>query len=558
MLARVLLNKVYLVLFLVVLLAGFLRFYKIDRVPVSLYWDEVSSSYNAYSILKTGKDEFGTPHPFLFRAFEDYKTPANIYLSAIPVSIFGLNEFSARFTSALLGTLTVLLTFFLARELIDKKFLGLDSDYIALLAAFFLSISPWHLQFSRTGFEANTGLFFVVLGALLFFRYINFRNSFALFASSAIFAISIYFYRSIWVFVPLLFLSLSFIYRKTLFAKVNRKTTIISILIFVILVAPFVPIMISKQGLVRVSQVNVIDNSTQQVNNYIAKQSHLKGGIGKVVFNRRIVYGQTILQGYARHFSSGFLFFQGDGNERHGVKGTGVLYIWGVIFLIPGLIGLLKLDKKIRNSLILWLLIAPIPAAFSVPTPHALRSLNMLPIPQILCAIGAVVIFVRLRRNYQKVIFVLLSVFTISFFFVRYSYAYYGPSANIASSVWADGYKQLTQYVFANENKYDKIVISGHFWQPYVYFLFYKKYDPYLFQTKGSKKGFDKYLFGGTSWDMNGKELGDIDLEKYAGSRNILVALSPVEYNGQKEKVDIATIIRNHNNEIVFYVVTLK
>ena len=112
--------------------------------------------------------------------------------------------------------------------------------------------------------------------------------------------------------------------------------------------------------------------------------------------------------------------------------------------------------------------------------------------------------------------------------------------------------------MFNNEKNYDKIVISGHYWQPYIYFLFYKKYDPSLYQKYGSKKGFDKYLFGGTSWDMNGKELGEQDIEKFAGIKNVLIALSPVEYNLQKERINVAKEIKNHNNEIVFIVGTLK
>ena len=67
---------------LIVLLAFVLRVYKVDSVPVSLYWDEAASTYNAYSIGQTGKDEFGTPFPLLFRSFEDYKAPGNIYITA--------------------------------------------------------------------------------------------------------------------------------------------------------------------------------------------------------------------------------------------------------------------------------------------------------------------------------------------------------------------------------------------------------------------------------------------------------------------------------------------
>src|SRR3989338_856566 len=130
-----------------VVLAGCLRFYRLSTIPVSLYWDEAASAYNAYSLAKTGKDEFGVKLQFLFRSFDDYKMPANIYLTALAVKIFGLNEFSARFTSALAGTLTVLATFFLVKQ-IFSSYQGLFSvNLIAFLSTLFLAISPWHIQF---------------------------------------------------------------------------------------------------------------------------------------------------------------------------------------------------------------------------------------------------------------------------------------------------------------------------------------------------------------------------------------------------------------------------
>ena len=114
-------NLVIFFLFFILILGGFLRFYKIDQVPVSLYWDETASAYNAYSIALTGKDEYGTSFPLLFRSFDDYKAPGNIYLTSLAVRLFGLNEFSARFTSAFLGTVSILITYLLISEIFNEK-----------------------------------------------------------------------------------------------------------------------------------------------------------------------------------------------------------------------------------------------------------------------------------------------------------------------------------------------------------------------------------------------------------------------------------------------------
>ncbi len=544
-------NKLYILLTIVILLAGILRFYKIDQVPVSLYWDEVSSTYNAYSIIETGRDEFGYKFPFLFRAFEDYKTPANIYLTAFAVKLFGLNELSARFTSAFLGTITILATFLFIKELLKKKIFEISEEYIALLTALLLAISPWHIQFSRTGFEANSGLFFVVFGAFLFFRFINFKKYKYLYLSLIFFAASIYFYRSIWLFTPFILITLFTIYHKDLFQKINIKKTFFAILLFIVLVLPFAPVMISPQGMVRANQVVVVNNSSDKVFESAKKQEKAGGVFGKVIYNRRLVYLFESGKGYISHFSPKFLFFEGDGNGRHGVNGVGVLYSWAILFIIPGIIASLKYDTKTKLTIFSWILIAVIPAAISVPAPHALRSLNMIPMPQVLVSLGLVWVYFYIGRKYRTV-FSAFIIGMILYFSVNYLNLYFGENSKKTSGEWADGYKQLTQYVFQNEKNYDKILISGHYWQPYIYFLFYKNYDPAHFQKTGSKSGFDKYIFGGTSWDMNGKELGDQNLQDLAGTKNFIVALSPVEFNLQKQNLEIVKEIKNHNNEIVF------
>src|SRR3990170_8801932 len=106
-----------LLIILILLLAFVLRFYNLSQNPPGLYWDEVSNGYNAYSVLKTGKDEYGVFLPSVFRSYDDYKPPVYIYSIIPSIVIFGLNEFAVRFPSAAGGVLTVFLVY-----LITKKF----------------------------------------------------------------------------------------------------------------------------------------------------------------------------------------------------------------------------------------------------------------------------------------------------------------------------------------------------------------------------------------------------------------------------------------------------
>ena len=108
-------------LIFIFLLAFILRFWDLGSNPPSLDWDEASLGYNAYSLLKSGKDEYGTFLPLSIRSFGDYKPPLYTYLTTIPVAIFGLNEFSTRFISAFFGTLTVLMGYYLVKELFPRQ-----------------------------------------------------------------------------------------------------------------------------------------------------------------------------------------------------------------------------------------------------------------------------------------------------------------------------------------------------------------------------------------------------------------------------------------------------
>ncbi|KKP96170.1 MAG: hypothetical protein US02_C0005G0013 [Candidatus Levybacteria bacterium GW2011_GWA2_36_13] len=552
----------YLTLLLIVILAGILRFYNLTGNPISLYWDEVSSTYNAYSILETGRDEFGKRLPLLFEAFEDYKTPANIYLTSIVVKFFGLSEFSARFTSAFFGTLTILVTYFLVLEILRNESVFLKNEktkkIVALISSFLLAISPWHLQFSRTGFEANIGLFFLITGILFLLKFINspnFRNT----VISAVFlGVSIYFYRSIQLFLPLLLIGVLIIFRKNIFNKENFKFIILGSIVFLAITLPFVPTMLSKEGLTRQRQTNFISNSSNEVYKSSVKINELgKSTFSKVIFNRRVVYLEIFVRNYFSHFSPNFLFLNGDPNPRHSVKGMGVLYSWEFIFVILGSFALFKLNPKTRNTILYWILIAPIPAALAYPAPHALRSLNILPVPQFIIALGMIYLFIFLSVKWRKA-FIVAFTLIIIVFMARYLYLYHNVFKFETSSEWADGYKQAVFKTMDLERDYQKIIVTGKYWQPYIYYLFYTKYSPKDYQLHGTKKGFGKYYFGGTSWDMKGIELWEVDLKKIANGKKTLLVLAPVDYELKKAEVKKITSIYNHNNELVFIIGELK
>ncbi|MBI3443558.1 glycosyltransferase family 39 protein, partial [Candidatus Woesebacteria bacterium] len=209
---------------LILALAAILRFYKLGEIPLSLDWDENSNAYNAYSIIKTGRDEYGDFLPITNRSFDDYKPPAYMYLNIPTVAVFGLTPFAARLPSAIFGFLTVPVIYFLAKKLFEKSNEELKIKNFKLkipeIAMLFLAISPWHLQFSRVGFEATVGLFFAAAAVAAFLYGLESKKW--LIVSAVAIGLSTYTYHTERIFVPLIFLAAIILYRQEL-AKIGKK-----------------------------------------------------------------------------------------------------------------------------------------------------------------------------------------------------------------------------------------------------------------------------------------------------------------------------------------------
>src|SRR3989344_9048004 len=107
--------KLRIIFLLIIILSILLRGWRVDRFPATIYGDEQAFAWNAYNILKLGQDEYGNPYPLQFRSFDDYKSPLPVYLLVPFIKIFDLSVFAIRLPIVLFSTLTVLLTFKLAR-----------------------------------------------------------------------------------------------------------------------------------------------------------------------------------------------------------------------------------------------------------------------------------------------------------------------------------------------------------------------------------------------------------------------------------------------------------
>lgn len=469
--------KIKLLLIFIMCLAGVLRFWQLGSLPPSLTWDEVAWGYNAYSLGIDGRDEFGRflPTDYL-ESFGDYKPPVYAYLDVIPVKIFGLNEFAARLPSALLGTLAVLLTYFLTKRLFaksDKK------QWFGLAAALFLAISPWHIMLSRAAFEANVAMFLTLSGVWMFLSFIQDKKFYYLFLAMIFFVLSVNTFNSARVLVPLLVLVLSFVSWKILWEK--RKSVLVVTVIGVILLIPFIRFSLSPQAKLRYNEVNIFSDVTlvENANQQIANDGNTFWS--KIIHNRRLVYSVAYTQHFLDNLSPSFLFIQGDGNPKFSTRDTGEMYLWDLPFLVVGVLFLFR--KKIGYwwLLPLWVLLAIVPAAVARETPHALRTEGALPAWQIIAAVGFVESSVFFAK-YKKV-FLSISLFLLFLFVLYFQHGYYAHYSREFSGEWQDGYVQALSYARQHESEYSHIVITQALGRPYIYTLFYNKISPTTFRS---------------------------------------------------------------------------
>lgn len=508
----------------IILLAIALRFWNIGHVPPSPDWDEAALGYNAYSILQTGKDEYGQQFPIILRSFDDYKPALYTYFVIPSIILFDLTISAVRYPSAIFGVLTIIGVFFLTREIlsIEKRLKEAYIISLSLLVAFLLAISPWHIQFSRIAFEANLGVAFNVFAVLFFL--LGLKKHFYLILSATIFALNLYVYQSEKVFVPLLTLALFVIFRKELWA-VPKKYIFASVLLGALIVFPiFHYTLTNSESLSRAKGVSIFADATpflkESVERY-AQDIKNRDYLGMIFDNRRIDYAKAIISGYITHFDINWIFTRGD-IARHHAPNMGLMYLWELPFLLIGLYVSIfgKFSKKTKLLLFAWFLITPIPASITSGVPHSIRTLNFLPTFQIFTAIGIVASFVEISRHklkYPTYLFILL-LGLFNFFY--YLNQYFVQQNYFHSEHWQYGYKQAVEIVEKTEDEYKKIVVSNqpHLDQSYMFFLFYLKYPPSLYQqeAKTSSGGFNethrfgKYEFRPINWDTEVKETGTL------------------------------------------------
>lgn len=384
-------------LIFILVLASFLRLWKLDSIPPGLYPDEAINGNEAIS--SPGK---------VFYKENNGREGLFINLIALSFSLFGPSIFSLRLVPAICGILTVLGLYLLTKELfktIKNQQLTMNNELVALLASFFLATSFWHINFSRIGFRGILVPLSLVFSLYFLFKGFRKTRAFDFIVSGILFGLGFYTYIAFRVAVLLLGMILisKWLTRK---GESSRKTFILNTLYFILAIT----IVALPIGIY-----------------FLKNPSDFLGrAAGVSIFTQ-----ENPLKALVRSLFSHLLMFNfyGDYNWRHNISGSPILF-WpvGILFLI-GLFyslreGYFAFRKKNYSllityfTLVSWWFVMLIPGILtSEGIPHALRSIGAIPPTFIWAGLGGSLIFEAIRKripfkvrglNYYLIIFSLI------------------------------------------------------------------------------------------------------------------------------------------------------
>ena len=466
-------------LLLIITLAILLRLTLLSSVPVGFNDDEAAFGYNAYSILKTGRDEWGRFLPFpVFESFGDWKLIGYLYPTVVSQMIFGTNELATRLPSVVFGVLAIISAHLLAGKLFNRR--------VGLVAALLLAVSPWHIAASRNAFESDILIFFITCAAFLFLKGLDQSKYFKF--SFFLFILSFYIYRSAWLFVPLFFASLLFIYRIQI--KKQRKLIATLIIISLILLIPLVPSVLTFKGQSRFFQESFITGVTSRgivddVNEQRGFCSRdISPTICKTIYNKYNYFALTYANNYFSNLSPQTYYAKGNQTGYQSFPDRGLFYAFELPLLIAGLIILLKRRDKNSQVLITWLLIVPLGASLTgIGNPGRLNIL--MPAPQIIEALGFISILFALRLRTVKTTFIILSALVIVSSISRLIADTFFKFPQMSARYQRYGYKELFTYIENERKNYSEVIVSrkGDDAKQYIHYLFSQRYDPQKYLT---------------------------------------------------------------------------
>ncbi len=367
---------------LITLLAAALRFYRLPELPPGLHYDEGFKGVTARGLLE------GAP-PQLFFESDMGEEPLAIYLVAAALWLFGQEPWVIRLPSAVVGTLTIPLSWWLGRELarrivppapgaagsqIGPGREGFEAQGVGLSTALVLAILYWHVSFSRIGMEPILVPFFAALAFATLLWGLNSGHWWAFVLAGLASGGSLYTYKAGY-FVPILavlFVLYSAIAERG-FLRQHGRGLLLAALVALLVAAPLGAYFVTHPAnfLQRPASVALTGSS----------EASLLDNLLRV---------------------AGMFFVRGDANPRSNLPGRPALDPFLTALFLMGVVRALLGFRHPRLALpLLWLGVMTLPTLVTEHAPHFGRAIGATPAIALLCGLGTRYILDvgRLRPN---------------------------------------------------------------------------------------------------------------------------------------------------------------
>ncbi|MFA7714921.1 MAG: glycosyltransferase family 39 protein [Candidatus Paceibacterota bacterium] len=427
-------NKtLFILLFAIMGLAAFARLWQLGSIPPGLWPDEALNGTQAIS--EPGK---------IFYPENQGREGLIMLLDSLSFKAFGVSMFSFRLVPAVIGILTVLGVFLLAWELFRKKSL-------ALLAAFFVAASFWHINFSRINFRAI--MLPLILSFSFYFLFLGMRkkNWWPFLASGITFGVGFYTYTSFRL-APVILFSVLFFWWLAC-RKENNIKKFLSGSSLMLLATFFTALPIGLYFLL----------------------GHMQDFFGRV--GGISVFSQpnpifAFFESLGRHLAMFNIY--GDPNMRHNYSGdpqlfwpVGLLFLIGFFLLFKNGFKALKeknwLEFLPYATLFIWFFTMILPGALTYEgMPHALRVIGTLPAIYILAALGGSFAYEKLKLavKSKKILTAIVIVFlAYTGIFPLYRYFFQWAQNPETKNAFSKDLVAMGDYLKNSPADYEKYVI---------------------------------------------------------------------------------------------------
>lgn len=422
--------------------ATFLRFFRLASLPPGLHPDEAANGLDVISMIEKGKfaaiyDTNG-PREALFLYFQGIFAWIG---NAFHIASLNYTPLALRIAPAIIGVVTVWGIYLLGKELYNRN--------VGLFAAAALTVSAWHIQFSRNGFRA------IMAPLALIFLFYFFMKAYKegklryYIATGITFALGFYTYLSFRMAPLVLIALLIFILIKDKkFLSRNWKNISWMAAVFLIVMMPMFVHFYHVPG-------DILGRSSTSVMN-----KDLNGGNPVGTFLTGI--GKTALM----------FNVHGDENYRHNLGGSPMLDpIVGILFWLGAILVLLKLNKIENFLMLMWVGALALPEVLTAEgIPHALRIVGIIPVVFLCVGLAANWIIEKLKVEKYST-YVLMGLLLLSGLFGYYKYFVDFPSHGETGEAYAEDMVAIANDINAGEPGRNNILVVGEYGTKTIEFI---------------------------------------------------------------------------------------